>query len=97
MVLYHEMTWDQYVPHESAKDLFDQICDEGKLDELERLIDEFYDGGMIEEGQLDDLLISDDDWVRGQLDLEEEEEEEEEEDEDDYAGDDPDEEDDEDV
>ena len=94
MLLYHEMTWDQYVPHESARELFEQICDEGKLDELERLIDEFYDGGMIEEGQLDDLLISEDDWVREQLDLEDEDEED---DEDDYAGDGPDEEDDEDV
>jgi len=96
MILYHEMTWDAYRPHDDARELFDQICDEGKLDELESLIDEMYDGGMIEEGQLDDLLRFEDDWVRDRLDLEEEEEEEED-DEDDYAGDDPDEEDDDDV
>ena len=66
-----------YTPWSGAKDTYDTIKREGKLDELESLIDELYQEGVSFTG-LNDLLWFDSEFVFEQLGIKDEDEDEEE-------------------
>ena len=74
MKLYNEGL-DNYEPWSGAIDTFETIEREGKLDDLEQLLNEIYSEGM-SETQLNDLLWFESDWVFEMLGIKDEEEEE---------------------
>jgi hypothetical protein len=77
MQLYRELDLTRFEPWSGAVDTYERICNEGKLDELESLLEELYPNG-IEETQLNDLLWFEDEWLFECLGIEEETDEEEE-------------------
>ena len=64
-----------YTPWSGAVDFYNEIVEEGKLEELEFALDELYPNGL-SETELNDLLWFDEDWLRGCLDMDSEGEEE---------------------
>ena len=58
-----------FTPWSGAVDTYNTIWNEGKLDELEMLIDELYPDG-IDETQLNDILWFDDEWLYEMLGIE---------------------------
>lgn len=71
-------TINEYEPWSGAVDTYNKICDAGKLDELEFLLEDLYPDG-IEETQLNDILWFDDEWVLECLGINEDEDEDEDE------------------
>ena len=55
MILYKEIGWSTYEPHEDARELFERICDQNKLVEFEEYLEEI-EGEFVNEGFVDDLL-----------------------------------------
>lgn len=68
MVLYKELGWSTYEPHPDGAELFQRICDQGKLGDFEALL-EASDGEYINEVTVDDLLRFEEDWLVKTLDL----------------------------
>ena len=69
---------EKFEPWSGAVFTYNTIRDEGKLDDLERLIEELYPDG-IEEGKLNDLLWFESAWLYEQLGIKDEEDKEQEE------------------
>lgn len=67
---------DDYVPWAGAVDTWERISDEGKVEELDNLLENAYPEG-ISLGDLNDLLWFEQDWVFEELGIAEDEEEEE--------------------
>lgn len=65
--------FDEYKPWSGAISTYDRIEEEGKLDELEFLLDELYSEGMTTT-QLNDLLWFDSEWIFEQLNINDNEE-----------------------
>lgn len=77
MKLYRELDLTRFEPWSGAVDTYERIYNEGKLDDLESLLEELYPEG-IEETQLNDLLWFEDEWLFECLGIEEENNDEEE-------------------
>lgn len=75
--------FDEFEPWGQAEEIFDRIAEEGKLSELESLLEGMYTNELPTETELNDLLAYDWEWVFEMLGIEEEDEEEEEGEEDD--------------
>lgn len=73
MKLYTDDGLGSYEPWSGAVDFYNEIVEEGKLEELEDALDELYPDGM-SETELNDLLWHDENWLRGFLDMDIEEE-----------------------
>ena len=71
-----------FVPGPSARDLWDEIQNKGKLEAFEMILDDMYPDGLSDTG-LNDLLRFDDDWIRDVLEMPETWDEDEDEDRDD--------------
>lgn len=72
----------EFEPWGQARETYEKIEEEGKLDQLESLLEEFfglYQEELPTETQINDLLAYDWEWVYEQLGISDEEEEEEEE------------------
>lgn len=78
MRLYRELDLTRFEPWSGAVDTYERIWNEGKLSDLEFMLEELYPEG-IEETQLNDLLWFDSEWVLESLGIQEDEEEEEDE------------------
>lgn len=76
MFVLYETSFDEFEPWADAVDTFNRICDEGKADEFEDLIEELYPNG-IDETALNDILRFESDWVYESLDITDEDEDEE--------------------
>ena len=77
MQIYRELDLTSFEPWSGAVDTYERIYNEGKLDDLESLLEELYPDG-IEETQLNDLLWFEEEWLFECLGIEEENDEEEE-------------------
>lgn len=75
MKIYRELDLTRFEPWSGAVDTYNTICNAGKLDDLEFLLEELYPDG-IEETQLNDLLWFESEWLLESLGISEEEEEE---------------------
>ena len=72
----------EYEPWGQAREIYERIEEEGKLDELESLLENFfglYQEELPTETEINDLLAYDWEWVYEQLGISDEDEEEEEE------------------
>ena len=87
---------DNFHPSEQCKDLWEDIKDNGKIEDLEYALETLYPDG-ISDVALDDLLCYEEDWIRDLIDLPVEEDEHQEDSEDEVDEADLDTEDDEDV
>ena len=76
--MYFKKDFSEYEPWSGAVDTYDRIVDEGKLDELENLLSEFYCEEIPTETDINDLLWFESDWVLENLGISESEEENEE-------------------
>lgn len=77
MIITHEIDFADFEPWAGAVDTFARICDAGKCEEFESIIEDMYPRG-IGETELNDLLWFDSDWVFEVLNEDEEEDEDEE-------------------
>lgn len=57
-----------------AREIYERIEEEGKLDELESLLEETFTSELPTDTQINDLLAYDWEWVYEMLDIKEEEE-----------------------
>lgn len=78
MKVYKEIDIRNFEPWSGAVETYDRIWNEGKIDDLESLIDELYPDG-IDETKLNDILWFEDEWLYEALGIEDEEGEDEEE------------------
>ena len=69
----------EFEPWGQAREIYERIDEEGKLDELEQLLEETFTYELPTETEINDLLAYDWEWVYEQLGIEDEEDEEEEE------------------
>ena len=67
----------EFEPWGQAREIYEKIEEEGKLDELERLLEETFFNELPTDTQINDLLAYDWEWVYEQLGISDEEEEEE--------------------
>ena len=74
MKIYTELDITRFEAWSGAVDTYNRIVEEGKLDQLEQLLEELYPDG-IEETQLNDLLWFEEEWLFECLGISEEEEE----------------------
>ncbi len=72
----------EFEPWGQAREIYEKIEEEGKLDELESLLEEMYQEKLPTETEINDLLAYDWEWVYESLGIKEEDEEEDEEEED---------------
>ena len=63
MILYREIGWSQYEPREEDAELFQRICDQGKLNELEDYLVESSGSEYVNERDVDDLLWHEEPFV----------------------------------
>lgn len=63
MILYREIGWSQYEPREQDADLFQRICDQGKLPELEDYLVASSGSEYVNERDVDDLLWHEEPFV----------------------------------
>lgn len=70
----------EFEPWGQAREIYERIDEEGKLDELESLLEETFTNDLPTETDINDLLAYDWEWVYEMLGIEDEEEDEEEED-----------------
>ena len=68
----------EFEPWGQAREIYERIEREGKYDELEQLLEETFTNELPTEGEINDLLAYDWEWVYESLGIEEEEEDEEE-------------------
>ena len=66
MVKIYKETVSEFTPWQGAVSTYDAIVEENKLDDLDFLLEELYPEG-ISEGQLNDILWFERDWVYAQL------------------------------
>lgn len=66
MVKIYKETVSEFTPWRGAVSTYDAIAKENKLDDLDFLLEELYPEG-ISEGQLNDILWFESDWVYAQL------------------------------
>lgn len=78
--------FSDFVPGPSARDLWDELQNKGKLEAFEMILDDMYPDGLSDTG-LNDLLRFDDDWIRDVLEMPEDEDEEEDEEDDELQND----------
>lgn len=71
----------EFEPWGQAREIYERIEEEGKLDELEQLLEETFTNELPTETEINDLLAYDWEWVYEMLNIKEEEDEEEEEEE----------------
>lgn len=72
MRLIKELTWDIYEPHPDGAELFQRICDQGKLNEFENYLTDCCaedDGETVREIDVDDILRFEEDDVVNALGL----------------------------
>ena len=67
---------ETFSPWAGAVDTYETICNEGKLEDLEFLLEELYPDGLTET-ELNDILWFDDEWVYEMLGIKTEDEDEE--------------------
>ena len=67
---------ENFEPWSGAVDTYERIAEEGKLEDLEFMLEDLYPDG-IDETALNDLLWFDDEWVFETLGIETEEDEDE--------------------
>lgn len=72
--------FSEFEPWGQAREIYERIEEEGKLDELESLLEETFMSELPTETEINDLLAYDWEWVYEQLGIEDEDEEEEDED-----------------
>lgn len=86
MKIYREMDIYDFEPWSGAVCTYDRIYNEGKLDELENILEDLYPEGM-DETDLNDLLWFEEEYLFDLLGIvDEDEEEDEDEDEEDLEG-----------
>ena len=68
--------FSEFEPWGQAREIYERIEEEGKLDELESLLEEMYQEKLPTETEINDLLAYDWEWVYEMLGIEDEEEEE---------------------
>ena len=68
--------FSEFEPWGQAREIYERIDEEGKLDELESLLEETFINELPTDTQINDLLAYDWEWVYEMLGIEEEEEEE---------------------
>ena len=76
-VLYSELTWNSYRPHDDGAELFQRIVDQGKLQDFENLLVEGSEAGYVDEIEVDDMLRFEEDYLIDVLGLDEDEEDDE--------------------
>lgn len=70
--------FNEFEPWGQAREIYERIEEEGKLDVLESLLEETFMSELPTETQINDLLAYDWEWVYESLGIEEDEDEEEE-------------------
>ena len=76
----------EFEPWGQAREIYERIEEEGKLDELENLLEETFTNELPTETEINDLLAYDWEWVYEMLGIKDEEEEDEEEEEEEEEG-----------
>lgn len=76
--MYFKKDFSEYEPWGQAREIYGRIEEEGKLDELEQLLEETFTNELPTETAINDLLAYDWEWVYEQLGISDSEEEEEE-------------------
>ena len=66
MVKVYKETVSEFTPWQGAVSTYDTIVEENKLEDLDWLLEDLFPEG-ISEGQLNDILWFDSDWVFAQL------------------------------
>ena len=66
MLKIYKETVSEFTPWQGAVSTYDTIVEENKLDDLDFLLEELFPEG-ISEGQLNDILWFESDWVYAQL------------------------------
>ena len=77
--MYFKRDFSEYKAWSGAVDTWDKIVENGKEEDLERLLEEIFLDDIPTETQINDLLWFDSDWVLEQLGISDSEEESEEE------------------
>lgn len=72
--MQYKKDFDEFEPWGQAREIYERIEEEGKLDELECLLEDMFTNELPTETQINDLLAYDWEWVYEQLGIEEEEE-----------------------
>ena len=75
MLKIYKETVSEFTPWSGAVSTYDTIVEENKLDDLDFLLEDLYPEG-ISEGQLNDILWFESDWVFENLGIKEDEEDE---------------------
>lgn len=73
MLKIYKETVSEFTPWQGAVSTYDTIVEENKLDDLDLLLEDLFPEG-ISEGQLNDILWFESDWVFAQLGIKEDEE-----------------------
>lgn len=76
--MQYKKDFNEFEPWGQAREIYERIEEEGKLDELEQLLEETFTNELPTDTQINDLLAYDWEWVYEMLGIEEEEEDEEE-------------------
>lgn len=79
--MQYKKDFDEFEPWGQAEEIWDRIDEEGKLDELESLLEGMFTHDLPTETEINDLLAYDWEWVYEMLGIEKDEEEEEDEEE----------------
>lgn len=80
-VMQYKKDFCEFEPWGQAREIYERIDEEGKLDELESLLEEMFTNELPTETDINDLLAYDWEWVYESLGIKEDEEEDEEEEE----------------
>lgn len=75
MLKIYKETVSEFTPWQGAVSTYDTIVEENKLDDLDFLLEDIYPEG-ISEGQLNDILWFESDWLFENLGIKEDEEDE---------------------
>jgi hypothetical protein len=74
-VMQYKKDFCEFEPWGQAREIYERIEREGKLDELESLLEETFTNELPTETEINDLLAYDWEWVYEMLDIKEGEEE----------------------
>lgn len=83
MKVYYEFL-DKFKPWAGAVDTYKEINDAGKLEQLDKFLEEHFEGKCVSEGTVNDLLWFDDDYVLDSLGIYDDDDECEDDNEDEY-------------
>ena len=72
--MQYKKDFSEFEPWGQAREIYERIEEEGKLDELESLLEEMYQEKLPTDTQINDLLAYDWEWVYEMLDIKEGEE-----------------------